>query len=127
MKKKLLAELATVVFIIGMCGVANALTITNGGFETGDASGWTDPLNGWTPGSVEQFHDGFGPTEGSYFARLWGGLHSRKTYPGLRVILYRLIGILILMIGCHGTTSLFSKLMIIQAGTTTSHMKPLPM
>ena len=42
MKKKLLAGLATGLFIFSLAGTANAAqSLINAGFETGDLTGWT--------------------------------------------------------------------------------------
>ncbi len=67
MKKLLVISM----MIFGMCGVAEALTITNGGFETGDFSGWyTENTYGEvvTFNSDSFFNNGTNPTQGNYFA-----------------------------------------------------------
>ena len=72
MKKLLL--LCTLSLILGMSGVASA-TLINGGFETGDFTGWND-LNG-TLSNVVSGHMGsdnaYNPIEGTYFAELKAG------------------------------------------------------
>ncbi len=59
------------VMLLGMCGVADALTITNGGFETGDFNGWIPAYSPPSyPNAIITSDNGFGPTQGSYFTIL---------------------------------------------------------
>jgi hypothetical protein len=79
MKKMFLACVCVMSLAFGLSGVADASSITNGGFETGDFTGWNTagtgspivvtgttghPLGG--PG----FPNVYGPTEGTYFVEL---------------------------------------------------------
>jgi len=49
---------------------AHANLITNGGFETGNFSGWTQGGNTGSTGVVTSGFDGYAPNGGSYFAAL---------------------------------------------------------
>ena len=62
---------AIMLFVFGITGLAygTPLTIANGGFETGDFSGWS--TSGYGGGSVVPTDAGYGATEGSYFADLY--------------------------------------------------------
>jgi hypothetical protein len=57
-------------------GAAHANLITNGGFETGDFTGWT--LNAYATGVVSSGFNGQAPHSGTYWAAL-GDTHG--TYP----------------------------------------------
>jgi len=72
--KKLFSVFAAIVLVLGMAAAAKA-TLVNGGFETGDFTGWTEniPLGG--SAQVVTSHTGdkgtnYTPVEGSYFALL---------------------------------------------------------
>ena len=69
--KKRFAVLVTGILMVGMVGLANAvpLTITNGGFETGDFTGWT--FTGTGARNVTTSDSGYNATEGNYFANLY--------------------------------------------------------
>lgn len=62
-------------FMVGVSLAPAEAGVVNGGFETGDFTGWT--LSHPTLGSVVTSHDGdyvtYAPVEGSYFAVLWAG------------------------------------------------------
>jgi len=60
---------AAAALMIGSAGVAHANLIVNGGFETGDFTGWT--LSGNTNAIVEPAgFDGYSPHSGTFFAAL---------------------------------------------------------
>jgi hypothetical protein len=65
MKKSIYAGL----LCLGLSASASAITITNGGFESGNLAGWTTTLITGTA-SVVTTDSGFTATEGSYFASL---------------------------------------------------------
>jgi len=72
--KKLLSVFAAIVLVLGMAGVAKA-TLVNGGFETGDFTGWTVSIPSGGSAQVVTSHNGdqgtnYTPVEGSYFALL---------------------------------------------------------
>ena len=76
MKKQFVSFMAALFLVISSAGLACALTITNGSFETGDLSGWI-PVTSTSSGSVTvetttQASDGtvYNPTDGNYFAKL---------------------------------------------------------
>jgi hypothetical protein len=76
--KKLLVFLCAMSLVLGLMGDANALIIiTNGGFETGNLTGWSTWVDPNDPGSVnvvtsENASDGteYLPVEGDYFASI---------------------------------------------------------
>lgn len=71
MKRKLYSLLAATILLVSVAGFANALTITNGGFETGDFTGW---LAGDGASVVTSATSNAGNTytamEGDYFAKM---------------------------------------------------------
>jgi hypothetical protein len=73
-KKQFVSLMASLFLVISSAGLACALTITNGSFETGNLSGWIPTA---TTGNVSvvtttQASDGtvYNPTDGNYFAKL---------------------------------------------------------
>ena len=75
--KKLLVFLCAMSLVIGLMGDANALIITNGGFETGNLTGWSTWIDPIDQGSVnvvtsQTASDGtlYQPPEGDYFASI---------------------------------------------------------
>jgi hypothetical protein len=70
MNRKFIAFLVTGLAMLWMGGVANAgeVLVLNKGFETGDFTAWSTS----GPGSASVVHtdEGFGPTEGAWFADL---------------------------------------------------------
>ena len=85
--KKILALLCAVAFVFSMAATASAIPITNGGFETGDFTGWSvyvppgasaEVVTSYTtsdPGGVVTYD----PMEGSYFAKLKTDGHASYT------------------------------------------------
>jgi len=72
--KKFLVCLCTMLLVLGFIGNANALSIGNGGFETGDLTGWTTLIDDGSV-SVVTTQTSFGgtvytPVEGNYFASI---------------------------------------------------------
>ena len=67
--KKFLVFLCAGLMFIGMTGAANA-TLINGGFETGDLSGWSSYVPSGGIANVYSSLNGYSPQEGSYFAGL---------------------------------------------------------
>jgi PEP-CTERM putative exosortase interaction domain len=69
--KKILVFLCAVMMVLGVAGMAQATPLTNGGFETGDMTGWAGS------GDVVSIHSGnsvsYGPQEGDYFLRILAG------------------------------------------------------
>lgn len=81
MKKLLLTCVCVMSLAFGLSGIAGANSITNGGFETGDFTGWTTSVPGSGVAMVQtttasfnaidnSLPDDYGPTEGTYFAEL---------------------------------------------------------
>ena len=72
MKKEILAGLAIGILMSGIASLATAADlVTNGGFETGDFTGWTQGGNtGFTSVATASFGDGLTPNSGTYFAAL---------------------------------------------------------
>ncbi len=75
MKKKVLGFILSISFVFAMSGVANAISFTNGSFETGDFTGWD--LSSWAGGSASvkttttaSSGATYSPTDGSYFAEI---------------------------------------------------------
>jgi len=70
--KRTWVGVSVIVVAAALTGPAGADPLVNGGFETGDFTGWT-LTNGYAP-SVEPFHQGYSlpyyPMEGTYFAVL---------------------------------------------------------
>ena len=72
--KKLLSVFAAIVLVLGMAAAAKA-TLVNGGFETGDFTGWTKYVPYGGSAQVVTSHNGdkgkhYTPVEGNYFALL---------------------------------------------------------
>ena len=67
--KKLLVFLCAGLLFFGMTGTASA-TLINGGFETGDLSGWSSYVPSGGIANVYSNLNGYSPQEGSYFAGL---------------------------------------------------------
>ena len=55
MKNLLLGLLLTGALVLPLSGVANAINITNGSFETGDMTGWSTDQDQTTPSAVTAF------------------------------------------------------------------------
>jgi hypothetical protein len=68
--KKFLLILCALTLVFGMAGRASAVSFTNGGFETGDFTGWDLPTSADGRASVVTADSGFSATEGTYFANL---------------------------------------------------------
>ena len=67
--KKLLVILCAITIIFGMTGIASALPITNGGFESG-LSGWSSYVPSGGYATTSSSFDGYTAQEGTYFANL---------------------------------------------------------
>ena len=74
MKKQFVSLMAALFLVISSAGLACALTINNGSFETGNLSGWNSTA---TTGNVEVVTTttassgaAYNPTDGTYFAKL---------------------------------------------------------
>ncbi len=81
MKNLLLTCVCVMSLAFGLSGIAGANSITNGGFETGDFTGWTTSVPGSGVAMVQEstasfnaidniLPDDYSPTEGDYFAEL---------------------------------------------------------
>jgi hypothetical protein len=68
--KKFLMFLFAVTLVFGMVGSASAVSFTNGGFETGDFTGWDLATSAYGSASVVTEDSGFLATGGTYFASL---------------------------------------------------------
>jgi PEP-CTERM motif len=66
--KRAISMLAVFALVLGGPGRAKTATIVNGGFETGDFTGWTVSAS-FTSVETAGF-DGFNPNSGNYFAAL---------------------------------------------------------
>jgi hypothetical protein len=73
-KKQFVSLMAALFLVISSAGLACALTITNGSFETGNLSGWSPVATTGSVSVVETTtaYDGtvYTPTDGNYFAKL---------------------------------------------------------
>jgi hypothetical protein len=73
-KKQFISLTAALFLVISSAGLACALTITNGSFETGDLSGWNPVTSTGTAAVVgtTTAYDGteYKPTDGKFFAKL---------------------------------------------------------
>ena len=72
--RKLFSVFAAIVLVLGMAAAAKA-TLVNGGFETGDFTGWTKYVPYGGSAQVVTSHNGdkgkhYTPVEGNYFALL---------------------------------------------------------
>ena len=81
--KKVIVFLLTIPFLFGMVGSVNAYII-NGGFETGNLTGWTESIPyGGSAQISESYTDDkkntFSPVEGNYFAELMSGYSTKYT------------------------------------------------
>ena len=90
MKKLLLTCVCVMSLAFGLSGIAGANSITNGGFETGDFTGWTTSVPGSGVAIVQtttasfnainnSLPDDYGPTEGTFFAELIAKATLRQT------------------------------------------------
>ena len=67
--KKFLVFLCAILLVFGVAGTASA-TLINGGFESGDFTGWTTYVPSGGSANVVTGHSIWGPLEGTYFALL---------------------------------------------------------
>lgn len=74
MKKQFISLIAVLFLVVSSTGLASALTIENGSFETGDLSGWSPVTSTGSVAVVEtttaQSGNVYNPTDGNYFAKL---------------------------------------------------------
>ncbi len=94
MKKIFLTCVCVMSLAFGLSGIAGANGITNGGFETGDFTGWTTNVPGTGLANVltstasfnaidNSLPNDYGPTEGTFFAELIARAELTQAQTGL--------------------------------------------